>query len=213
MTTAVLVIDMQNGFIHEEGSLPTQGVALPNLPAVIAANADLLARARELGLPVIYTRHVFRPDFVEVPPKMLATLPMDPPPLVRGSWDADIHDALAPEAGDKIIDKSRFDAFLYTDLETVLRGLGVTRLIVTGVVTSICVESTVRSGQQRDFEMLVASDCVSAPEEFHQPALDIMANTFAEVAPWRALVATVTGEAASDEAATDEAASDEVVAV
>lgn len=197
MKTAVLVIDMQNGFIHDEGSLPSQGLALPHVPTVIAENAALLAQARELGLPVLYTRHVFRPDFVEVPPAMLAKLPMDPPPLVRGSWDADIHDDLAPAEGDKIIDKSRYDAFLYTDLETVLRGLGVTRLIVTGVVTSICVESTVRSGQQRDFEMLVASDCTSAPEEFHQPALDVMANTFAEVGPWRDLLARATEEIAA----------------
>jgi len=188
MTTAILVIDMQNGFIHENGSLPSQGVGLPHVPEVIAENAELLSAARGLGLPIIYTRHVFRPDFVEVPPAMLAKLPMDPPPLVRGSWDAEIHDDLAAEPGDKIIDKSRYDAFLYTDLETVLRGLGVTRLLVTGVVTSICVESTVRSGQQRDFEMLVASDCCSAPEQFHQPALEVMAATFAEVATWRELM-------------------------
>jgi ureidoacrylate peracid hydrolase len=188
MTTAILVIDMQNGFIHENGSLPSQGVGLPNIPTVIAANAALIAKGRELGLPIIYTRHVFRPDFVEVPPAMLAKLPMNPPPLVRGSWDADVHDDLAPEPSDKIIDKSRFDAFLYTDLELVLRAPGVSRLIVTGVVTSICVESTVRSGQQRDFEMLVASDCCSAPDEFHQAALDVMPHVFAEVAPWSKLV-------------------------
>lgn len=193
MKTAVLVIDMQNGFIHEKGSLPTQGLALPDVPAVIAENAALLAEARELGLPIVYTRHVFRPDFVEAPPKMKAVLPMNPPPLVRGSWDADVHDDLAPAAGDAIIDKSRYDAFLYTDLETVLRGLGVTRLLVTGVVTSICVESTVRSGQQRDFEMMVAADCTSAPPQFHQPALEIMANTFAEVGPWRELIAGLAG--------------------
>lgn len=179
---------MQNGFVHEQGSLPSQGIVMPNIEAVIAESAALIDRSRELGLPIVYTRHVYRPDYVELQPRLRAKLPMDPPPLIRGTWDADVHDDLAPAPGDAIIDKSRFDAFLYTDLETVLRGLGVTRLLVTGVVTSVCVESTVRSGQQRDFEILVAADCCSAPEQFHQPALEVMAEVFAEVAPWRDLV-------------------------
>lgn len=189
MRTAVLVIDMQNGFVHPQGSLPTNGMGLPRSPEVIAENAALIAQARSLGLPVVYTRHVYRPDFVELPPRIAAVLPMDPPPLVRGTWDADVVDELAPGAGDKIIDKSRFDAFLYTDLETVLRAMGITRLLVTGVVTSVCVESTVRSGQQRDFEILVASDCCAAPADQHEAALNIMAAVFAEVAPWRELLA------------------------
>ncbi|GAA1504305.1 cysteine hydrolase family protein [Nocardioides humi] len=189
MTTALLVIDMQNGFVHDKGSLPSNGNGLPNTAAVIAENRDLIAEARRLGVPVIYTRHVFRPDFVEAPARMEMLKTMEPAPLVRGSWDAEVVDDLAPADGDVIIDKSRYDAFLYTDLETVLRGKGITRLLVTGVVTSVCVESTVRSGHQRDFDMLVASDCVSAPESQHGPALEVMAAVFAEVAPWRELVA------------------------
>ncbi|GAA3095144.1 nicotinamidase-related amidase [Kribbella aluminosa] len=66
------MIDMQNGFVHPDGSLPTQGAALPNAAHVVAANAELLAQARSLGLPIIYTRHVFRPDDVEAPPALLA---------------------------------------------------------------------------------------------------------------------------------------------
>jgi ureidoacrylate peracid hydrolase len=189
MTTAVLLIDMQNGFLEAQGSLPSQGAVLPNVAGVIAENAALLETARELTLPIIYTRHVFRSNFVDIPATTLKKWRMDPPPLIRGSWDAEIHEKLRPTADDVVIDKSRFDAFLYTDLETVLRAMRVDRLLVTGVVTSICVESTVRSGQQRDFDMLVASDCTSAPDQFQQPALDIMAHAFAEVGTWRELIA------------------------
>lgn len=192
MNTAILVVDMQNGFCHENGSLPSVGMGMPNMEAVTAANAALLAQARELDLPVIYTRHVYRPDFVDLPKKMAITLPTEPAPLVRGSWDADVIDELKPADGDHIIDKNRFDAFLYTDLEVVLRAMGIERLVVTGVVTSVCVESTVRSGQQRDFEMFVASDCVSAPEEQHQAALDMMAYIFAEVGPWEEVLRQAT---------------------
>jgi ureidoacrylate peracid hydrolase len=186
--TAVLVIDMQNGFCDPDGSLPSAGFGLPNMEAVVAENAALLAAARAAGLPVIYTRHVFRDDLVDVPARVRGSLPVEPPPLVRGSWDADVIDELEPVAADKIIDKNRYDAFLYTDLEVVLRAMGVHRLLVTGVVTSVCVESTVRSAEQRDFEVFVASDCTSAQDGAHEPALAAMAAVFATVGNWRELL-------------------------
>ncbi|MWA01633.1 isochorismatase family protein [Actinomadura sp. LD22] len=191
MTTAVLVIDMQNGFCHPKGSLPSHHIVLPRINEVVAQNVALLEEARSVGLPIVYTRHVFRPDYVEAQPRVRARLPMDARPLVRGSWDAEIIDELAPRPADHVIDKSRFDAFLYTELETVLRGMQVRRLLVSGILTSVCVESTVRSGQQRDFDMLVAADCCSAPERFHAPALEVMAEVFAEVGQWRALLKNV----------------------
>jgi nicotinamidase-related amidase len=74
---------------------------------------------------------------------------------------------------------------LYTDLDLVLRTLGVGRLLVCGVATNVCVESTVRSAEQRDFEVTVASDCTSGPAEYHHAALASMAYIAAEVVPWR----------------------------
>ncbi|MCU1657860.1 MAG: hypothetical protein JWO57_2516 [Pseudonocardiales bacterium] len=191
MSTAVLVIDMQNGFCHPKGSLPQAGFGLPRIDEVVAANRELLAASRAVDLPVIYTRHVFRDDLLDAPARMRSVLLNDPAPLVRGSWDADVVDELTPAAGDRIIDKNRYDAFLYTDLEVVLRAMGVRRLLVTGVVTSVCVESTVRSAEQRDFEVLVADDCTSAAEGAHEPALAAMAAVFATVGPWRVLLDTI----------------------
>ncbi len=197
MDTAVLIIDMQNGFCHEQGSLPLAGMGLPNMPAVVGTTAELLAAARSEGVPVVYTRHVFRPDFLDAPARLFDMLPRSPEPLVRGSWDAEVIDELAPTAADTIIDKNRYDAFLYTDLEVVLRGLGVTRLLVTGVVTSVCVESSVRSAEQRDFEVSVAADCTSAPVGAHEPALAAMAAVFATVGGWRELFSTMVGAPAA----------------
>jgi len=188
MTAAVLVIDMQNGFCHPKGTLPLAGFGLPRMDEVIAENAALINAARTAELPIVYTRHVFRPDFLDVPERMRGVLPLDPPPLVRGSWDADVVDELAPLLDDRIIDKNRYDAFLYTDLEVVLRAMGIRHLLVSGVVTSVCVESTVRSAEQRDFAVSVAADCTSAPDEAHEPALAAMAAIFATVGPWRELM-------------------------
>jgi ureidoacrylate peracid hydrolase len=178
---AVLVIDMQNGFVHSDGSLPKAGFGLPNMEAVTAANADLIAAARASGVPVVYTRHVFRDDYADMAPRAKAQLPEGLELLVRGTWDAEVVDELAPLPAEKVIDKNRYDAFLYTDLEVVLRALGVKRLLVTGVVTSVCVESTVRAAEMRDFDVYVASDCTSAQPEFHEPALAAMAAVFATV--------------------------------
>jgi len=83
----------------------------------------------------------------------------EPKPLVRGSWDADVIDELKPAEGDRIIDKNRYDAFLYTDLEVVLRRWAFQRLLVTGVVTSVLCRVDGAVGEQRDFDPYVASDC------------------------------------------------------
>lgn len=186
--TAVLVIDMQNGFVHPDGSLPRLGMGLPGATEAVARTAELIAAAREADVPVLFTRHVYRDGMLDMPPRMrdmlAETTGADPDILGRGTWDADVIDDLKPAPGEVIIDKNRFDAFLYTDLEVQLRALGVKRLVVCGVVTNVCVESTVRSGQQRDFEIYVAADCTAAQPEFHEAALAGMASVFGTVGPW-----------------------------
>lgn len=74
---------------------------------------------------------------------------------------------------------------MYTDLDPVLRKLGVGRLLVGGVVTNVCVESTVRSAEQRDFEVIVAEDCTAGALEYHDAALASMAYIAADVMSWR----------------------------
>lgn len=66
---------------------------------------------------------------------------------MRDTWDSDVLEFIAPGAEDLVVDKNRYDAFLYTDLELLLRNLGISHLVVTGVVTHVCVETTVRSGR------------------------------------------------------------------
>jgi ureidoacrylate peracid hydrolase len=184
---ALLVIDMQNGFVHPEGSIPRRGEPMRDVEKVVAQTALLIGAAREADLPVVYTAHVFDPDLFDVPARILrrGLLNPDDQPLVRGTWDAAITDELKPLEGDRIVEKNRYDAFLYTDLEQVLRALGVNRLLVCGVATNVCVESTVRSAEQRDFTVFVASDCTSGPSDYHHAALAAMAYVAADVVPWR----------------------------
>lgn len=196
MSSALLVIDMQNGFVHPEGSLPSLGMGMPNIDSVIAENAKAIAAARTAGVPVIYTRSVFRPGMVDLPMRMEGFLPPNFELLERGSWDAEIHTALTPQEGEAVIDKNRYDAFLNTPLEQLLRTLGATTVLVLGTVTSICVESTVRSGYMRDFDMYVASDGVAGAPGQHEASLDIMGAAFATVLPWREAIAAITAPVA-----------------
>ena len=105
--------------------------------------------------------------------------------LLVGTWDVEIIDDLAPVEGDVIVDKNRYDAFLYTDMEVVLRALGVTSVLVTGCATNVCVESTARAADMRDFTVAVASDCTTTQAEFHTNALLAMAGLGMNVVPWR----------------------------
>jgi ureidoacrylate peracid hydrolase len=184
---AVLVIDMQNGFCDPAGSLPRAGLGLPGADAAIAATAALLDAAEAAQLPIVYTRHVFRPGQLDRPARLNPSFPRTQAPVLRGTWDAEIVPALTPDDGAVIVDKNRYDAFLYTDLELVLRALGVTRLVVAGVVTHACVETTVRSAVQRDFDVHVAADGTAGPEPYHSNSLAVLAASFATVGKWSEL--------------------------
>ena len=190
MSAAIIVVDMQNGFVHPEGSVARLGMELVDREAVIQENAAMVEEARRFGVPIVYTRHVHRPAYLDAPPLVRERF-TEVQGLLAGTWDAEVHDALAPQPGDAIVDKNRYDAFLYTDMEVVLRALGATSLLVTGVATNVCVESTARAADMRDFKVSVAIDCTSTTAEFHENALHAMAGLDMNVVPWRDALATM----------------------
>lgn len=201
MTTATIVIDMQNGFCHPKGTSALHGLGLDTAPQAIAAAAELVAATRAAGLPVVFVKHVFRPGLVDMPARLAGLWPRDPDPVVQGSWDAEIVDELTPSPGDLVIEKNRFDAFLYTDLEPLLRGLSVDTLLVAGVLTNVCVECTVRSAEQRGFDCYVGEDCTASYGDTHAAALTAMAGLFATVGPWRDLFERVVDRSVAAKAA------------
>jgi ureidoacrylate peracid hydrolase len=194
MSAAVIVVDMQNGFLHPKGSFRRLGHGLPNIECVIEQHQLLLQEARQIGLSVLYTRHNHRPDHLDAP-RLVSQQARALGALVLGSWDAAVIDELAPAANDTTIDKFRYDAFLYTPMEVMLRALQISSLLITGVATHACVESTARSADMRDFDVAVAADCTSAPEGLHHPALATMEALGIRIGPWRELLADVAGKA------------------
>lgn len=183
---ALIVVDMQNGFCHPDGSLPRLGLGLAGADAAVQATAAAVRQARAASLPVIFTRHQYRPGRADEGQRLseLSTDLATVNGLAAGSWDAAVVDELGSGPSDLLIDKVRFDAFLWTSLDPLLHGLGAEHLLVCGVVTNICVESTVRAAFMRDYPVTLLADCCAAQTpRLHDLGVEVMGTCgFATVA-------------------------------
>ena len=193
--TAILMIDVQKTYLEQARRDALGWPPIWRLGEVVQECRQLLAAGRAAGIPVIYTRAVRRPDSADVTPRMLrmlASVTRDgaSPLPVQSADSFEIMDEVAPEPGDIVIDKLRWDAFHYTELDPVLRNLGTRRLIIAGLQTNVCVETTARAAMMRNFEVAVPEDAVSTDgTALHYSALDAMRVLYIEVAPWRELIA------------------------
>lgn len=180
--TAVVIVDMQNGFCHPRGSFARAGADVSGCAAAAPACGELVQIAHGAGIPVVWTRAVHRDDLSDW--RMLTEVPMYAGLIgigscVEGTWDADFVEPLAPAEGDLVVSKSRFSPFVETDIAERLRVLGVENLLLGGVGTSACVESTVRDASQRDFRTYVVAEAtgdISAAA--HEHSLHVMGSLF-----------------------------------
>lgn len=181
---ALIVVDMQNGFLDSKGSMAQLGFASDKLAAASPGVQRLVAGARKADVPVFWTRYVYEPDFRDGGVQLEEIMPMlkDVNLCVNGTWDAEIHPDMKPEPGDIIIDKNRPSSFYATRLESYLRAQGIENVVVCGVTTNICVETTVRDAAQRDYRTFVVRDAVGEVDDFRgQTALKAMEYLFARV--------------------------------
>ena len=201
---ALLIIDMQRDFLEPGGFGEALGNDVSMLRRVIEPTRRVLASVRAAGLPVIHTREGHRPDLADLPPAKRArgrldTRIGDPGPmgriLVRGEPGHDIVPELAPIAGEPVVDKPGKGAFYATDLEAMLRNRGIVQLIVCGVTTEVCVNTTVREANDRGFDCLVLEDCVASYfAVFQQAGLDMIkaqGGIFGWVAPSVSFLAAI----------------------
>ena len=168
---ALLIIDMQRDFLEPGGFGEMLGNDVSHLRRTIDPNRILLAAWRARKLPVMHTREGHRPDLSDLPAakKVRGRSPTtigDAGPmgriLVRGEAGHDIVPELYPRPGEPVIDKPGKGAFFATDLHAILQNRGVTQLIVTGVTTEVCVNTTVREANDRGYDCLVPEDCVGS---------------------------------------------------
>ncbi len=168
---ALLIIDMQRDFLEPGGFGEMLGNDVSRLRGAIQPNQKLLAAWRAKGLQVIHTREGHRPDLADLPEAKRIrgrskTCIGDAGPmgriLVRGESGHDIIPELYPLPSEPVIDKPGKGAFWATDLHAILQNRGIRQLIVTGVTTEVCVNTTVREANDRGYDCLVPDDCVGS---------------------------------------------------
>ena len=180
-TTALLIIDMQRDFLEPGGFGETLGNDVSQLARAVEPIAAVLDVARDIGLLIVHTREGHLPDLSDAPPaKIERGAPSlrigDPGPmgriLIRGEAGHDIIPALYPLDSEIVIDKPGKGAFYATELTDVLSKYGIENLLVCGVTTEVCVNTTVREANDRGFRCIVLSDCCASYfPEFHQAGL------------------------------------------
>jgi len=182
--STLIVVDMQNGFISPKGSCAAAGFPVAELAPSIDPCRIAIDFARRARVPIVFTRYTYRADFRDGGFMLKEKFPMlaDAKALVAGSWDQALIDELGATDSDFLIDKNRPSAFYGTPLESYLKGLGVEEVVVCGVTTQCCVETTVRDAAQRDFRTFVLSDAVAEwnPEQ-QAAALATMGMLFAHL--------------------------------
>ncbi len=179
--TALVIIDMQRDFLEPGGFGETLGNDVSQLARAVQPIASVLDAARTMGLLVIHTREGHLPDLSDAPPAKVArgapSLRIgDAGPmgriLIRGEAGHDIIPELYPRDGEIVIDKPGKGAFYATGLGDVLQEHGIENLLVCGVTTEVCVNTTVREANDRGYRCIVISDgCASYFPEFHEIGL------------------------------------------
>ena len=202
--TALVIIDMQRDFLEPGGFGESLGNDVSQLARAVAPCQAVLTAARAAGLVVIHTREGHLPDLSDAPPaKVERGSPNarigDPGPmgriLIRGEVGHDIIDALYPIDDEIIIDKPGKGAFYATELDDILMKYGVANLLVCGVTTEVCVNTTVREANDRGYRCIVLSDCCASYfPQFHEMGLNMIkaqGGIFGWVSDSRAVLAAI----------------------
>lgn len=173
--TALLVIDMQNDFV-EKGAIFEVRSSRKGLKKLGA----FIDECRKAGVLIVYTRHCYTPEGNPVETKLFPEYGRGA--LRKGTHGWEINEAVAPEKGDLVIDKTRYDAFFNTDLDAKLRTRNVKTVIVTGTMTEVCCASTASGAMFRDYDVLFCPDMTfTSGKEKHEITLKTMNDNFGEV--------------------------------
>lgn len=177
--TAVIVVDMQNDFCSKGGLFDRAGINTHAVQKAVGPTRRVLSAAREAGIKIVYLKMGFRPDLSDLGHADSANRarhlrfgvgePCSAPDgsqgrfLIRDTWNTDVIEELRPRPDDAVLYKHRFSGFYQTELDEVLRGLGIRNLVFTGCTTSVCVDSTIRDAMFRDYRCILLADCAGEP--------------------------------------------------
>lgn len=179
---ALVVVDVQNDFCAEGGFFHRAGNDLTNIQRAVSPLVRLLDQARRGGVFVVFIQAIYDPQVLSAPMRERnRRRNLEQPRCLTGSWGADFYVA-RPLPGEPVVIKHRYSAFAGTELEQVLRRRGIRSLLLTGVSTDTCVESTARDGYFMDFYVTLVADCCGALSDAdHRGTLTRAERDFAEV--------------------------------
>lgn len=188
--TALVLIDLQNAFLHDKGTFGQFGFDVAPMRRVVGPCNELAGAARRAGIPVIWVRYAYRADYDDI-----GIMPEIMPPAVAvgalrdGEWDAELLDEVRVEPADRIVLKNRYSVFHGTALAGELREAGITTLVLSGVLGNVCVTGAAADAMENDFRVLVAGDaCASTDEPSNEAALATVTLAYGTVTDSKTII-------------------------
>ncbi|MEM9131748.1 MAG: cysteine hydrolase [Actinomycetota bacterium] len=174
-TTALLLVEYQNDFASEGGSLHDPVSSVMEQTGMLEHSAAIVTAARDAGVTVIHAPLAFDPGYEEIAGSAYGVLKgvVDTQSFANDTWGVEIIDAMAPDPADVVLtDKRSLDAFSTTNLQFVLESRQITTVAIAGFLTNCCIESTIRSAYERGYEVVPVIDCMAATSiEEHEMAV------------------------------------------
>jgi ureidoacrylate peracid hydrolase len=170
-TTALVLIEFQNDFTSEGGTLHGAVQGVMDSTNMLANTVDLVKRARELGATIVHTPISFTDDYHELCPEPYGILKgvVDSGSFRKGTWGAEIVDVLKPQPEDLIVEGKRgLCGFASTNLDFILRSRNLSTVAIGGFLTNVCVESTMRTAYEKGYDVITLKDCTAATSEEEQ---------------------------------------------
>ena len=172
-STAVVLIEYQNDFTSEGGTLHQAVKPVMDQTNMLANTVETVKKAREMGATIVYAPITFTDDYHELSPSPYGILKgvVDSKSFRQGTWGAEIVDVLKPAPGDIVVEGKRgLCGFATTNLDFILRSRGISTIALGGFLTNCCVESTMRTGYEKGYDVITLKDCTAALSEEEQRA-------------------------------------------
>ena len=180
---ALIVVDVQNDFVSRDGSAAKRGEDVGAAMAMVPNLLRLIEEGRRVGLIIVYIRTTHS-EWTDTPSWVYRTSQKGGLSTCReGTWGAEFYEGISPSPTERVVIKHRYSAFINTDLNTVLKARNIQSVLVCGVATNVCVETTARDGYMFDYYVTMIDDCSAAYEtKLHLGTLENMRRHFGLVA-------------------------------
>ena len=188
---ALIVVDVQNDFAATGGAMDREGFDVKMAQEMVPRLVKFIDEVRKAKVPIIYIQNVYNSDqnwylsevWLEQASRKRNGSYTERPVCVKGTWGWEFYDGIKPLPNEMVVTKHRFSAFVDTDLDLILRSKNIKALIMTGIATNVCVETTARMGFLKDYYIVFVRDCCAAyKEHLHETTLENIDTLFGQVA-------------------------------